>query len=229
MAAVYKLADRRWKVQLAGSSDVAGGDLSRKDLIRELYEFDHTWQNYSKRDEFWAKQGSAGRPHRKIPEARLKSRDNGGFFFMVTGRMYLATVFIMPGFSRSTRCSGGKYGGLGLVIGGAAEFAYFVALILTWSKGDCVGRNWAVDHQCDLALGVCMRRHFRWSVLITLLLMIAGMGVVGWGDGKRRRRCRWRIAGSIGWRVMRCLKIDHGVGSGISGRIIWYGRRRRKR
>lgn len=193
MAAVYKLADRRWKVQLALIVLTSlGATFAARTWIRELYEFDHTWQNYVEtRDEFWAKQGKAlDDPTVKMFEARLKSRDNGGFFFHGNlGGMYLATVFIISLALVGQRWAQRRqrYGGPWLAIAVLLSLFILSALILTWSKGAIASAGIGLLIISVIwRWGDVMRQHFRWSVLITLLLMVAGIGaVVGWGVTKK--------------------------------------------
>jgi hypothetical protein len=228
MYATYRLADQRWKIQLALIVITSlGATFAARTWIRELYEFDQTWQNYVEtRNEFWAKQGKdLDDPTVKMFEARMKSRDNGGFFFHGNlGGMYLATAFIVSLTLVGQRWSQRRqrYGGPWLAIAVLLSLFILSALILTMSKGAIASTAIGLFLIAVICRwGSAMRRHFRLTVILTVLLMLLSAGVViGYGVTKKTlpslsMAYRWQY-----WVASYHMFKDHpiaGVGSGNFG------------
>ncbi len=189
MITTWRLADQPWKIQLALIVLTAlGVTFAAKAWIRETHEIDQTWQQYEQtRAEFWAKQGkSLDDPTVKMFEARIKSRDNGGFFFHGNlGGMYLATVFFVSLAFLVKRIQERKlpYGIPWLITALLLTLFILSALILTLSKGAILAtiatgfilivlwlfRHWLV-------------RHFQTAVIGTALLITLGFtAIIGHG------------------------------------------------
>jgi len=193
MATTCKLADKPWKIHLALIViTTLGAVFSAKAWIREKVEIDQTWQNYVEtRNELWARQGkSLDDPSVKMFEARMLSRDNGGFFFHGNlGGMYLATVFFVSLAMVGRRFVNRKnpYGIAWLI--GSILLTLFIlsALILTLSKGAIL----ATVLTSFLIAGVWVLRkkiasHFRLAVVTAVgLTVLAGAGLIGYGLVKK--------------------------------------------
>jgi O-antigen ligase len=189
MVTTWRLADRPWKIQLALIVVTAlGVTFAAKAWIRETREIDQTWQQYEQtRTEFWAKQGkSLDDPTVKMFEARMKSRDNGGFFFHGNlGGMYLATVFFVSLALLAKRIGERKlpFGLPWLIAALLLTLFILSALILTMSKGAIL----ATILTCFILTVLWsfksrLIRHFRAAVIGTgLLLALAAAAIVGHG------------------------------------------------
>jgi hypothetical protein len=193
MVATSRLADRRWKIQLAFIVITSlGATFAARTWIRELYEFDQTWQNYVEtRADFWAKQGKElDDPTVKMFEARMKSRDNGGFFFHGNlGGMYLATTLMVSLALVGQRWTQrkDKYGGPWLAISILLSLFILSALILTMSKGAIASAGIGLLMISVIwRWGDAMRRHFRGTMIGVVVLLVALFaGVIGWGIAKK--------------------------------------------
>jgi hypothetical protein len=192
MAVTRRLADSAWKVQLALVVIVSlGVTFAARTWMRELWEFDEGWQQYLEtREEFWGKQGKdLDDPTVKMFEARMLSRDNGGFFFHGNlGGMYLATVWLtsLTLVGRRWRERKQQYGWAWFVTAGLMSGFIFSALILTQSKGAILSAGVGL-----MVIGVVwrfrggLRRHFKAAVLgAALLMVLAGGAVIGYGVAK---------------------------------------------
>ncbi len=230
MLTTFKLTDATWKINLAIIVLVSlGTTFALKTWIRELYEIDQTWQHYLKtRQTFWAQQGkSLDSPEVKLFEARLKSRDNGGFFFHGNlGGAYLTVVFLvslaMVAKRIRDKIAGKQFAGLWLISAILISGFIFSAMILTMSKSAILACILSI-----LIIAVIWRmrnfliRHFRLSVIIFLILIaISGAAVVGYGIKKHTLPTlslayRWQY-----WQASYAMFKDHylaGVGSANFG------------
>jgi O-antigen ligase len=228
MSVTRRLADKPWKLQLSLVLIVSlGVTFAAKAWVRELWEFDEGWKHYVEtREEFWGKQGkSLDDPTVKMFEARMLSRDNGGFFFHGNlGGMWLATVWLVSLglLGKRWRERNTKYGVAWVVTAGLMSGFILSALILTQSKGAIAAAGIGV-----ILIGVVwgfkgwLRRNFRTAVMGAVLLVgLAGVAVVGYGLAKKTlptlsMAYRWQY-----WVASYEMFKDHwfaGVGSGNYG------------
>jgi len=228
MVCTRRLADRPWKIRLAVIVVVTlGAVFATKAWIREKIEIDQTWQNYLEmRNDFWAKQGKTlDDPTVKMFEARMLSRDNGGFFFHGNlGGMYLATVLfvglglVVDRWRRKDQPLGTAW----LIGAGVLVLTILSALVLTLSKGAILATTMTL--LILAAIWVFRRQltaHFRTSVIGTALLLLITVGVVvGYGLTKQTlptlsMAYRWQY-----WTASYHMFLDHplaGVGLGNYG------------
>ncbi len=189
MHATYLLADRPWKIRLALIVLAAlGAVFAEKTWMREMVEIDQTWEQYVEtRGELWAKQGKELDDSAvKLFEARMLSRDNGGFFFHGNlGASYLATLFMVGLAGAVVRLSEPKsiYRTVWIVVQIAVCLFIASALVLTYSKGAMLA--WGVGAFCAAVLFAFRKRlarNFRVSAVVIGLLIAAVLaGVVGYG------------------------------------------------
>jgi len=228
MFAAWRLADAPWKFQLALITLTAlGVTFAAKAWIRECCEFDETWkQYYETREDFWAKQNKTlDDPAVKMFEARIKSRDNGGFFFHGNlGGMYLATVWfaslalVIKRFRRRNL----PLGNVWLTFAVLMNLFILSALILTMSKGAIAAT--ALSGGIILFLWIfakTLRVHFRSAVIAVLIILtITASAIVGYRLIRKTlptlsMAYRWQY-----WVASYQMFLDHpivGVGSGNFG------------
>jgi len=193
MLTTWKLADRPWKIQLALIVITALGVIfAAKAWIREKYEIDQTWKQYVEtRDDFWAKQGKTlDDPSVKMFEARMLSRDNGGFFFHGNlGGMYLATVLFVSLALVVQRFSTRRQPyGIPWLIGSILLTLFILsALVLTMSKGAILAALLTlVTIAVIWRLRSVLARHFRAAVIGTVLLIaLVSATVIGHGLARK--------------------------------------------
>lgn len=228
MHATFRLTDRPWKVRLALIALVALGTIfALKTWSRELYETDQTWTQYLEtREQLWARQGKAlDDPAVKLYEARLLSRDNGGFFFHGNlGGAYLAFLLMvsLAAVANRLRDQAGPYQKTWLVVQVLLSLLIASALVITYSKGAMMALGIALMVSMILLLfGRRLRRRVNLAALVALLIVLAGFAAVI-GHGLARNTLptlsmafRWQYW-TAGWHMF----LDHpltGVGPGNFG------------
>ncbi len=216
------LTNAPWKLNLAIIFITAlGTTFALKVWIKELYEIDMTWKHYIEhKEEFWAKQGkSLDDPAVRLFEARLKSRDNGGFFFHGNlGGAYLATVLMvsLALVGKRWHQRQEKFGWCWLILQLIISAFILSALILTQSKGAIIAialasfilffiwyfRNWLINH-------------FRLAMALTLILLfLITSAVITYGLTKNElptlsMKYRWQY-----WVASAKMFKDHPLGIG---------------
>jgi len=185
----WQVLDRPWKIRLAAAVLIGtAAAFACKCWMLQQYEFDQTLQHYLQtRQEFWARAGKTlDDPIVKVFEARMKSRDNGGFFF----HSNLAGSFLMISAFLAVAVAWGKATGRALkyrrfwaVVSFLVAGVIVSALILTVSKGafvaGAIGLGAAV---VALRFGRRLADRFRTVAAVTVVgLLLAGAGVVGYG------------------------------------------------
>ncbi len=191
MLSAFKLADSAWKINLAMIVLISlGTTFALKTWIRELYEINQTWQHYLQtREEFWAKQGkSLDSPEVKLFEARLKSRDNGGFLFHGNlGGAYLAVVFLVSLANVAKRIrdkiARKQFAGLWLISSILISGFIFSALVITMSKSAILACILALlIIGCIWILKSILIEHFRLAVVLTLIIIACISAIIiGYG------------------------------------------------
>ncbi len=228
MFCAYKLSDKTWKINLAIIVLISlGATFAAKTWMRELYEFDQTWKHYYQtRDEFWAQRGkSLDDSEVKLFEARLKSRDNGGFFFQGNlGGAYLAVVLMvsLTMIAKRVREKGKPFYLLWLIAQIILSGFILSGLILTFSKGAIIALILAMIAITILWLMQDrIRKHFRLAVVLCLLIIVlTGGSVIAYGLENKTlptlsMAYRWQYW-TAGWKMFK----DHpltGVGPGSFG------------
>lgn len=228
MHATCRLTDRPWKLRLAVITLIAiGAVFSTKVWLKELYEIDQTRETYMQtRYEFWAGQGKAlDDPAVKLFEARLASRDNGGFFFHGNlGGAFLATVFVasLAGIWYRLGDPTGQFRTLWLILQVMLSGFVASALIITYSKGAILAGVVGV------AIGIVLlifsqrfARHVKKTIVVSALIVAAGLAIpICYGLVKRTLPTlslayRWQY-----WTASYSMFEDHpltGVGAGNFG------------
>jgi len=191
MLTTFKLVDTAWKINLAIIVLISlGTTFALKTWLRELYEIDQTYQHYLKtRQAFWAKQGkSLEAPEVKVFEARLKSRDNGGFFFHGNlGGAYLTVVFLVSLSFVAKRIrdkiAGKQFADLWLISSILISGFILSAVILTMSKSAILA---CILSLIAIAILWLFRNflisHFRLAVILTLIIIVCISSlIIGYG------------------------------------------------
>ena len=228
MHTTWRLVDRPWKLRLVVIVLVGLGTVfAMKTWQKERYEIDQTRKEYwQQREQLWAEQGkSLDDPMVKLFEARLESRDNGGFFFHGNlGGAYLATMLMvsLAGIGYRFYDPRGPFRRLWLVL--QMILAAFIgsAVIITYSKGAVTAA--VVGMVCAvllLAFSSRFARHLNRTLIVVAVIGVCGFAsVIGYGLVKHTlptlsMAYRWQY-----WTASYAMFKDHpvtGVGAGNFG------------
>jgi len=228
MAATYRLVDQPWKVRLAVVVlAAAAATFGAKTVIVDVYELDETYAQYRQnRAQIWAKQGkSLDDPMIAVYEARLLSRDNGGFFYhgnLGGGYLAMALMTALAAVWYRLTDREDRLRRLWVVLQFLAAALAAAGLAITYSLGPAGGAVLGLAFATLLLTAgpFFARRARTWFVVAVLLVATGAAGVVGYGVRKgtlpsSSLAYRWQY-----WQAGYRLFLDHplaGVGAGNFG------------
>lgn len=190
---------------------------------KELYEIDLTWKHYLEhREEFWQAQGKdLEDPTVKLFEARLKSRDNGGFFFHSNiGAAFLATAISAASALLIRRFKRRKesFGYIWLIAQFVLILFILSALIITKSKGAiaALALSWLITAIAWKSRRFIMKHPKKTIAATFILCAVAAISVITYGVKKKElptlsMKYRWQY-----WVASVGIIKDHpfGIGAG---------------